>query len=302
MPYKVILLAVLNGIAALGLIFTLVFYDDIQLSEIRYDNIINMDEVKGWSHLIIAGDTITKVGAQEATLNRKTEIDPLKIIQLEQLLRDVQVKRLLQNVSKSDCDSVMPMQIFEGQKSFAQLSIARYDNKDIWFKDGKAYWVEIPGYPFNLYNEFQPNSEAWRDRRLLNAQWLSMKSLSIQYLAPKKEPLYITFKNSFYQVQSVSRLDSIKLYDYIEAVQELRAYQKIQDIGLLKKWQARSPNAIVELEDLLERQNITLKLYRDSIFYWGISESAVRKPKRQLVQILPETAERLLKTTAYFER
>lgn len=302
MSNKIILLITLNATAALSLVFTFIFYDDIQLSEIRYDHILNVSKIQNWSRLIISGDTITKVGVQEATLNRKTAIDPLKVIQIDQLFTGVQVKRLLQNISEADCDSVMRMQIFQEQEPLTQLSLARYDNKDIWFKNGKAYWVEVPGYPFHLYSEFQPNQDLWKDRRLLNAQWLSMKSLSIQYLAPKRAPLRIAFKNSFYQVESVSRLDSVKLYDYIETVQNLRAYQQVKDTQLLLKWQAELPVAVVNLEDLLKRQNITLKLYQDSVFYWGISESAARSPKRQLVQILPETAQKLLKTTAYFER
>ncbi len=83
----------------------------------------------------------------------------------------------------------------------------------------QSYEVEIPGYNEYLGGIFELTENQWRDRMILDENWRTIKSVSIDYTSPDRRDLVINFNDNFFSIDGVSEIDSSAVVDYLNQYQ-----------------------------------------------------------------------------------
>jgi hypothetical protein len=121
--------------------------------------------------------------------------------------------------------------------------------------------VHLPGMMVNLYRLFQIKPSEWRDKRLLYTTWRTMQSLQVAYPGDRENTLRIAFDSVFYRVEGVNKLDSAKLFTYIQQYQDFEVESFLSSSPSLRdSLRKGSLICTITLEDLYEERNNTLDI------------------------------------------
>ena len=136
--------------------------------------------------------------------------------------------------------------------------------------DSDPYALYVPGYRQNIGDWLDVGVDGWRDRHIIYTSWRSLKSLSIEVPEEKEPKLHIFFDQDFYKIDKVSRLDTAKLYDYINQYASFEALQYVDKKADDPLFQV-APAGIIRVEDLFTKQKVALEIYpseNNTLYGW----------------------------------
>jgi hypothetical protein len=239
-------------------------------------------------------------------INQKWIAAPEKINDWLIVLARIQEKRA---ITEAGLDSVMQIltqrgveiSLFSKEGLLKKYKIA--GNKDetyLMLEDKNATTkpivIHVPQFLGNLVPFFSAD-ETWRERRILMTSWRTLKSYKIEYEEQKEDNISIDFDSVFYKVQSVKQLDTTKLFQYIDQIENFRVKQFFPKNTLEESLVKLKPYCKIEMQDLDKQRNNVLLCFRtDSVFY-GINHKT-----NELVSIDTRAIQMLLIKPSFFEK
>jgi hypothetical protein len=162
------------------------------------------------------------------------------------------------------------IKIFAGntlQKSFKiigneQETIAKLPNTE-------PFVLHIPAYKAVLHEILTLPEKDWRNRTILSTGWNSLQYLAIEYPQNPEQNFSIIFDSLlyketnqiFYKMQGIKNLDSVMLFNYIKAYNNVRVTKYLENAALQDSLQKLVPYCKIKVADLNPRQNNVLRLY-----------------------------------------
>lgn len=218
-------------------------------------------------------DTITiKREDNQWTLNGQYHVDPQLVYLSQRILSAVQTQR---PVSRSNFEGIKSELVSSGRQVRIELSNGR---SKTFYAGGNAakttayfgkedlseiYTVSIPGYKSYLSGIFELSLNQWRDRVLFASSWRTIQKLSIDYTAPEKRDLSISFDNSFLKVESIAKLDTTVLMKYLQPLEYFQLNDYL-DSGSFPRYDSLlevEPLAKLTLEDIDISKNSLLTVF-----------------------------------------
>ncbi|MCY4419339.1 MAG: hypothetical protein OXB93_05800 [Cytophagales bacterium] len=111
---------------------------------------------------------------------------------------------------------------------------------------------EIPGYPRYLAGMFELSASQWRDRRLLESTWFSLKSISIHYPRRPEDDFFLVLDKYRPYVRGLDLVDSLFCRDYIDQFNNFLVNEYILS-GQVDRYDSllkTPPLAILRIEDI----------------------------------------------------
>lgn len=265
-------------------------------------SLIDLGDTTLIDELHINNHKIVKLNRDDWYIDKMNyRIDPTKRRSLFRFLKKLKIKRpLSQNISDSlvanSLESSISLTSFNDQVPINSFKILNYQDEDILIKEGRVYSVYVPGYTIRIFDYLNFDTNDLRDRTVFQTTWKTLKTLKIQS-SIKAENLTIQFGKSFYEVVGVSKLDTLKLYNYLKHVEHLRVMDFNSNPLLFDSLKQAEPLFKLFVEDIRYPIPVELWIYQKKQGYLGISSniSGVLSFKKQAI-------ERIWMYKAYFER
>lgn len=231
------------------------------------------------------------------TMNDKINADPFMVEQLLLMLQKIAIKRSLTDKSQTEITAKIAqeginIQYFAGnilQKSFKILGS---ENETFaQFANSEPYSIHTPAYKAVLHEIFSLPEAAWRNRTLISTGWNSLQLLELNYLQKPEQSFAIVFDSLlyketnqiFYKLNGVNKLDSVMLFNYIKAYNNVRVLKYLENENLKDSLQKLPPYCILKIADLNAKQNMMLHLYPTANKMFGIIEKTNAKTSYELV-------------------
>ncbi len=222
------------------------------------------------------------------TINDSIQADNFMIEQLLMMLQKTTIKRSLTDKSQAEMAAKITqkgtkIEFFAGntlQKSFMILGeenetfaqIVALNNNDLAKneqKNQKPYVIHTPAYKAVLHEIFTLPEKEWRNRSLISVGWNSLQYLELSYNQKPEQSFSIIFdsllyKESnqiFYKMQGIKQLDSVMLFNYIKAFNNVRVAKYLDNKNLRDSLQKIPPYCTIKIDDLSPKQRNTLRLY-----------------------------------------
>ncbi|GAB4331519.1 MAG: hypothetical protein OHK0038_06450 [Flammeovirgaceae bacterium] len=249
------------------------------------------------------GQTILeKQNSKEWLINQKWIAAPEKINDWLTVLVRIQEKR---NITQAGLDSVkqilhqrgLQVSLFSKDGLLKKYKIAGNKDETYLMMEGeKPIVVHVPHFLGNLVPFFSAD-DTWRERRVLMTSWRTLKSYKIDYEEQKQDNIAIDFDSVFYKVQNVGQLDTAKLFQYIDRVENFRVKQFLPKNSLEESLVKLKPYCKIEMQDLDKQRSNSLSCFMtDSIFY-GINHRT-----NEIVSIDKRAMQMLLVKPSFFEK
>jgi hypothetical protein len=280
MTTKIKLLLALNITLLAGVLFSLQSSDSNNtLSDTQQD--FTLQDTSGVSKIELGENTLVKTGLDEWEVNNNYKVQPSRMQSLLAVLGRVQIKR---PVPEASIDSVKNLL----EKSNFKVNIYNQDGVIKSFElagsgentyarlgtDKIPYIIYIPGYFVNIYELFDIGEQAWRDKRVLYTTWRTLQKLDVNYTGDAKNSFSISFDSAFYKVEGIERLDSAKVYSYIQQYQSFEVESYVDDENLKNTLSETAPFCVMVLNDLYESRNNSLLIYPNDSTIYGVSEKS----------------------------
>ncbi|UXP32523.1 DUF4340 domain-containing protein [Reichenbachiella agarivorans] len=206
---------------------------------------------------------------QRWTLNDSMAIDPSLIQISESVLSQVSV---LRPISQLNIDEVRKQLLESGQK----ITITMDGHDRVFYAGGNlqktqsyfgdadlqnVYLVGIPGYSNYVSGIFELTANQWRDRLLFNSNFRSLQSLQIAYA--DGSDLEIRFKDRFFTVDQIQKIDTAVLTSYINSLEgfQLNDYLKAGEFPRYDSLLKTEPLAHLSIRDIDLDKNRELDVY-----------------------------------------
>jgi len=281
MTTKIKLLLALNILLLAAVLFSLQSNDKNTTLSVSQQE-FTLEDTSGISKIELGSNTLIKKGIDEWEVNENYKVQPSRMQSLLAVLGRIQIKRPVPEASVDSVKILLAKSDFKvtiynedgivksfeiagsGENTYARLG----PNK-------VPYIVYIPGYFVNIYELFNISEQAWRDKRVIYTTWRTLQKLEINYTGDAKNSLAISFDSSFYKVDGVARLDSAKLYTYIQQYQEFEVDAFVRnDSNLKNSLSETSPFCVMVLNDLYESRNNSLLIYPNDSTVYGVVEKS----------------------------
>ncbi len=242
-----------------------------------------LEDTSGVEKIVLGTNTLEKTGPQEWEVNGNYQVQPSRMQSLLAVLGRLQIKRPVPEASLDSVNNLLQnadfsVEIYDGEENLVKTYSLAGKGDETYAKlasEDEPYILYIPGYFVNIYELFNINEQAWRDKRVLYTTWRTLQSLEIDYTGDTENDLDIKFDSSFYKVARVERLDSAKLYTYIQQYQNFEVDAYVQNAENLKQTLSETPPfCVVLLNDLYESRNNSLMVYPNDSTVYGIIEKS----------------------------
>jgi len=210
-----------------------------------------------------------KRGARSWRLDKQYDAQPNMVRSMLAVLSRIEVKRPAP-------ESITPTLATQYSQSPVRINITLEDGTQRDFtllegsgnisyasSDGETFYeVYIPGYDVDLYSFFEVDQRVWRDRRVLLTDWRNLKNLEVQYTGDAKNSFSIRFDSVFFRIEGVQKLDSAKVFAYIQQFQDFNVMRFAPEEAAFKNTlQASDPFLTINLENMVSATDNTLRLY-----------------------------------------
>ena len=140
------------------------------------------------------------------------------------------------------------------------------------------YVVYIPGYSTYLAGLFELKAKDWRNKKVFETSWSSLKSLKLRSEKNGELLLDISYGNNFFEVANVSKTDTARMINYLETTTSLMVEQYIEpgEFPGYDSLAATPPEYTLLLEDADVSKNNQLQIF-----------PALPGDKRRLGKLLP---------------
>ncbi len=247
--------------------------------------------------IVIGKNVLKRQFGTTWTMNDKITADPFMVEQLLLMLQKIAIKRSLTDKSQTEITTKIAqqgidIQYFAGnilQKSFRVLGS---ENETFaQFANAEPYSIHTPAYKAVLHEIFSLPETAWRNRTLISTGWNSLQLLELNYLQKPEQSFAIVFDSLlyketnqiFYKLNGVNKLDSVMLFNYIKAYNNVRVLKYLENGNLKDSLQKLPPYCTLKIADLNTKQNMMLYLYPTANKIFGIIEKITTKTQKELV-------------------
>ncbi len=212
-------------------------------------------------------------------INQQFQASPQRIETLLALLNLVEVKRNLpisqQDSLQKNLPSIgLPVEIFENDRLTKSYFLGGNEEDTHALMEGEeAVLLTIPGYVINFYALLSGDLSSWRDRRVLQTSWRTLKRLRVEYPTEPQNNFRIDFDSSFYKVSGISTLDTASLYQYISQFERFQVQEYLPEPATLPFEPASvAPFGKIRIEDIYTSHNNTLSIYPTETLVYAYSE------------------------------
>ena len=87
--------------------------------------------------------------------------------------------------------------------------------KTYFIENQEVYQVDIPGYQDFLASIYELKRDQWRDRLVFNGNWRTIQKMEVIYPEKSDKNLLIRFKETFYEVDDLTQIDSSAVVAYL---------------------------------------------------------------------------------------
>jgi len=152
------------------------------------------------------------------------------------------------------------------------------------------YVVNIPGYSSYIAGIFDLNAREWRDKRIFNTSWNSLKTLQVVSKKDKEINLEVNYQDGFYKMKGVVNVDTSKMMNYLEYTTQLEVDQfiKLEEFTIFDSLAHHLHELEIELQDLDTTRNTRTMVY-----------PAIPGENMRLINILPQDHWALIKEDKY---
>ncbi|MEM1137282.1 MAG: hypothetical protein AAGI07_15695 [Bacteroidota bacterium] len=276
---KIKLLIAINIVLLSAVLFSLRSTEKTTTLSINKENFTLADTI-GINRIEIGNNVLEKVGVDKWRVNDKFDVQPDRMASLFAVLGRVEIKRPVPEANLNEVKSLLNstafnVKIYKDGTLLKQYQLAG-EKDETFARDATTslpYIIYIPGYFVNIYSLFNIAENDWRDKRIMFTTWRTLQNLAINYNNNPSSNLNISFDSAFYKVEGISKLDSAKLYSYIQQYQgfEVERFPSAQE-DLKRNLSDSSPFCVMILNDLYESRNNRLTIYPNDSTVYGISE------------------------------
>ncbi|MBC7486652.1 MAG: hypothetical protein H7282_07855 [Cytophagaceae bacterium] len=213
----------------------------------------------------------------------------------------LKVKRVLSKEFITQADSlftadgiVLNWKSAENKGSFSVVSNPNDPNSSYYRSSalGKETYVAfVPGFTGDISNIFRLEAGEWRKKTLIAGSSRNIQSIQLQYSNQHSESFILSFINGDYQVIDIPKLDSTKLYTYLEHYEQLSVdkYVSLAKADSLKLVNKTDLIAQLDVKMLDARASRSLDIYNLN-----------KEPGFALIYIRPNNEWALIKTQRLF--
>jgi hypothetical protein len=225
---------------------------------------------------IVFGKTVlVKEALGNWVANDSIQVDDLMIEQLLGLLQKLTVKRSLAPKSQ---DEVLPLLAQQGQKVefYAGNQLQKSFTYIVHNKETIAQLpndtpvvLKITNYNKNAGDIFSLSPKEWKNKTLISTGWQSLKLLVIDYPKNPENSFSLTFdtlayqqqQTFFFQFKEAKNLDSVMVFNYVQALNSVRVQRYIDDKALQDSITKQPVFCQIMIEDLNSRRNRKIKVF-----------------------------------------
>ena len=164
------------------------------------------------------------------------------------------------------------------------------------------YVVYIPGYATYLAGLFELKAGDWRNKKVFETSWSSLKSLKIRSEKKGEVQLDIRYRNNFFEVANVSKTDTASMINYLETTAGLMVDQYIEpgEFANYDSLAATSPEYTLLLENADVSKNSQLQIF--PALPGDTQRLGKLLPSRQLFTIRQSKVDNIIAVSSDFEQ
>lgn len=255
------------------------------------------------TRLILGTDTIEKAGPEEWLLNGRITVAPSKIRLLLAVLPRIEAQRPLTGQAAEQARQLIAekgirVEVYGAGGLLHQMQLVGTENGTIGQgSQTEPYRLQVPGYAIDLAQVFRPHPTEWRDRRLVPADWRTLRTFQVSYPADTVNSFLIRFERGFLGVEGVAEPDTTILFSYLQRLQNFQAAAFVEDAAIADSISRRTPFATLAFRDIFDRKDLTLEIFPARSAIYGRIQ-----PSGQLVVIEQKALENVLVSRALFQR
>ncbi|MGY8978357.1 MAG: hypothetical protein ACKVLJ_09420 [Cytophagales bacterium] len=124
--------------------------------------------------------------------------------------------------------------------------------KTYFIENQEVYQVDIPGYQDFLASIYELKRDQWRDRLVFNGNWRTIQKMEVIYPEKSDKNLLIRFKETFYEVDDLTQIDSSAVVAYLNQFEYMQANERIS-FGFSPAYDSLAqtpPEVIISLLDI----------------------------------------------------
>ena len=124
--------------------------------------------------------------------------------------------------------------------------------KTYFIENQEVYQVDIPGYQDFLASIYELKRDQWRDRLVFNGNWRTIQKMEVIYPEKLDKNLLIRFKETFYEVDDLTQIDSSAVVAYLNQFEYMQANERIS-FGFSPAYDSLAqtpPEVIISLLDI----------------------------------------------------
>jgi len=199
-------------------------------------------------------------------VNGQFPMDENLLTLLAAVLQQVRVQRPLTGQEKQEAWQRMQeagshLQVYDGEQILTSFWTGGDDAKQHSYfatEDGQVYLVHLPGYTSYVSGLFELPLRDWRSRTIFLNTWRSLLSFSYQDHSEPDNNFEINYRDPFFSVSGIHRLDSNRVMNYLQDLVTLRASSVVDTVFEGKPWLELSTT------DIDPMKNLSLVLYGDT--------------------------------------
>ncbi|WP_020527401.1 DUF4340 domain-containing protein [Flexithrix dorotheae] len=237
-------------------------------------------DTSGVDRIMLGNIELVKESEDEWLINGEFVAQPARIKSLLAVLSRIEVKRPVAESSKEDINNRLEnngieVKAFSGDELIVNYQLSGKDDESYAkIDENDPFIIYIPGYFVNISELFTIKPSEWRDNRILNTSFNSVQSLELEYPHSPENSFEIKYDGSFSTIEGIDRLDSAKVYAYLQQYQDFTAKFFVENAKTLKDSLLNAqPFCKISLKDLYQGRNNNLRIYINPEVIYGISEN-----------------------------
>ncbi|MDG1106409.1 MAG: hypothetical protein P8N26_09615 [Cyclobacteriaceae bacterium] len=135
--------------------------------------------------------------------------------------------------------------------------------KTYFIENQEVYQVDIPGYQDFLASIYELKRDQWRDRLVFNGNWRTIQNMEVIYPEKSDKNLLIRFKETFYEVDGLTEIDSSAVVAYLNQFEYMQANERIS-VGFSPAYDSLAqtpPEIIISLSDIKYKLPIEIRIF-----------------------------------------
>ncbi len=191
------------------------------------------------------------------SLNKDYTADPTKINDLLGILSEATVRRKaaseVQKLLETQESKKYKVTLHSDEQLISSFEVAENDEGTLtYFMDDIAYVVNIPGYNYHIADIFTLSASDWRSPFVFVSNWTTLDKMSINFSGDPDKSFEIIYDKMSYVIPSISQLDTVSMYEYMEQVSFLQVQSYLPTLDSI----SRAPDLNITVVDVGDQKMI----------------------------------------------